>query len=388
MPRTALWAAAAALLGLAVATRTNYNTVGKIVPGALNVHLVPHSHDDVGWLKTVDQYSVGANNSIQHANTGLTIDTVLSSLVENPDRKFMCVLLGDGCNLDASTCASTCTCVCSYVEQAFFQRWLESASDTQVAQMKEVVAAGQLEFINGGWCMHDEASPSYVDMVDQTQLGHRLIKEQFGVVPRATWQIDRESPRVRACRCHSRPHLGCPCIAAFGHSATQASLLSSPLAGYTSLFFGRIDYQDRAARINNTALEMIWRASPTNLGASAQTFADVMPGYGPPGGLCWDEAGCTNTQPIQDDELLQDYNVPFFVNLTVMTALSWKPNYRPDADGTIHVMWPMGSDFQVRARGSGSLLRFALATDERLSSPMPRPPDAVHERPWLVQEPG
>lgn len=44
---------------------SSYSNGAGIVEGKLNVHLVPHSHDDVGWLKTIDQYYVGSNNSIQ-----------------------------------------------------------------------------------------------------------------------------------------------------------------------------------------------------------------------------------------------------------------------------------------------------------------------------------
>lgn len=56
------------LISFYVEVRCNfvsYDTGGGAVEGKLNVHLVAHSHDDVGWLKTIDQYYVGSNNSIQ-----------------------------------------------------------------------------------------------------------------------------------------------------------------------------------------------------------------------------------------------------------------------------------------------------------------------------------
>lgn len=43
---------------------------------SLEVYIVPHSHDDVGWLKTVDDYYTTTVHYI--------LDTVFSALYENP----------------------------------------------------------------------------------------------------------------------------------------------------------------------------------------------------------------------------------------------------------------------------------------------------------------
>ncbi|KAJ1689196.1 hypothetical protein LUZ63_013351 [Rhynchospora breviuscula] len=270
-----------------------YNTTAGIVPGKLNVHLVPHSHDDVGWLKTIDQYYVGSNNSIQGTSLINVLDSVVEALLRNPDRKFV------------------------FVEQAFFQRWWNEQSKATQFIVQKLVHSGQLEFINGGWCMHDEAATHYIDMIDQTTLGHRLIKKQFGKIPRAGWQIDP-----------------------FGHSAVQGYLLGAEL-GFDSVHFARIDYQDRAKRKGDKSLQVIWRGSKT-FGSSSQIFANAFPvHYSPPDGFGFEIFD--DIIPVQDDRFLFDFNVEQRVNDFVNAVLT-----QANVTRTNHIMWTMGDDFQYQ----------------------------------------
>ncbi|XP_030485943.2 alpha-mannosidase [Cannabis sativa] len=271
-----------------------YDTKSVVVEGKLNVHLVPHSHDDVGWLKTVDQYYVGSNNSIQGACVENTLDSVVQSLLRDPNRMFV------------------------FAEMAFFQRWwVEQSPYIQEVVKKLLVDSGQLEFINGGWCMHDEATTHYIDMIDQTTLGHYYIKSQFNKVPRAGWQIDP-----------------------FGHSAVQAYLLGAEL-GFESLHFARIDYQDRAKRKGDKSLEVIWRGSKT-FGSSSQIFTNAFPvHYSPPNGFHFEVFD--DFVPVQDNPNLFDFNVQRRVQDFIDAAIT-----QANVTRTNHIMWTMGDDFQYQ----------------------------------------
>merc|ERR1719242_1685667 len=57
----------------------------------LNVHLVPHTHDDVGWLKTVDQYYYGSAKDITDVGVQYILDSVIPELMKDPSKRFIYV---------------------------------------------------------------------------------------------------------------------------------------------------------------------------------------------------------------------------------------------------------------------------------------------------------
>ena len=79
-----------------------YNTsAGPLDNGKINVHLVPHTHDDTGWQLTIDQYF---DRMVYYV-----IDTVIDRLLENADRRFI------------------------YAEVSCFSRWWERQSANRKA---------------------------------------------------------------------------------------------------------------------------------------------------------------------------------------------------------------------------------------------------------------
>jgi Glycosyl hydrolases family 38 N-terminal domain len=108
----------------------------------INAHIIAHTHDDVGWLKTVDEYFTGANDENAHASVQYVLDTVIDELLADPSKKF------------------------TYVEMKFLSMWWKYQTDEMKAKVRQLVQSGRLDIVNAGWSMHDEACTHYEDMIN------------------------------------------------------------------------------------------------------------------------------------------------------------------------------------------------------------------------------
>ncbi|XP_076263633.1 lysosomal alpha-mannosidase-like [Rhynchophorus ferrugineus] len=271
-----------------------YESCHPVKDGFINVHIVPHTHDDVGWLKTVDQYYYGSNTNNQRAGVQYILQTVMDSLRKNEDRRFI------------------------YVETAFFWKWWIKQSDSIKEEVKNYVNNGRLEFIGGGWSMNDEAATHYHSIIDQMAWGLRRLNDTFGECgrPKIGWQIDP-----------------------FGHSKEMANIFAQ--LGFDGFLVGRIDYHEKDYRWKTQTPEMVWRGSKS-LGESTDIFTGVLYNrYSPPPGFCFDLL-CSDT-PFIDDPKSFEYNVDDRVNDFI--------NYVTEASKvytTNNILITMGDDFNYQ----------------------------------------
>lgn len=279
------------------APKCGYESCPATKPGMLNVHLLAHTHMDLGWLKTVDQYFYGTKNEFANVGVRYIFDSVLDELEKDARRRFI------------------------FVETGFFNLWWKNVNETKKHRFNALVQSGRMEFISGGWVMNDEASVHYSNTIDQMTYGLRKLNDTFGNcgVPRIGWQIDP-----------------------FGHSREYASLLAQ--MGMDGYFFGRLDYQDFKARKASKQLEFIWRASD-NLGTAANMFTGILPNtYSPPKGFCFD-VYCSD-DPIVDDRDSDEYNVDTRIDSFVTYAREQGDFYK-----TNNIPVTMGNDFNYQSAG-------------------------------------
>uniref|UniRef100_A0A1B6DE70 Alpha-mannosidase n=1 Tax=Clastoptera arizonana TaxID=38151 RepID=A0A1B6DE70_9HEMI len=273
-----------------------YSACNKLKRGFRNVHMIPHTHDDVGWLKTVDQYFYGSNSSIQLAGVQYIIDSVIMSLLKDPKKRFV------------------------YVETAFFWKWWSRQNSYIQKQVKKLVNEGRLEFIGGGWSMHDEAASHYHSIIDQMTWGFRKLDDIFGQCgrPRIGWQIDP-----------------------FGHSRESASMMAR--FGFDGLLFSRLDYQEKKQRLFNKTAEMLWETSD-NLGEETDLFTSILYNhYSAPKNFCF-SIFC-NDDPIIDDRTSTEFNAEDKATAFITMINEMFKNY----SSPTNVAVTMGDDFNYQA---------------------------------------
>uniref|UniRef100_A0AAY4BFA8 Alpha-mannosidase n=1 Tax=Denticeps clupeoides TaxID=299321 RepID=A0AAY4BFA8_9TELE len=185
----------------------------------LQVFVVPHSHNDPGWVKTFDKYYY---DQTQHIFNNMVV-----KLTEDPRRKFI------------------------WSEISFFVKWWENADIHKQEAMRKLILGGQLEMVTGGWVMTDEANSHYFAMIDQLIEGHQWLERTLGVIPRSGWAVDP-----------------------FGHSATMPYLLKK--ANITSMLIQRVHYSIKKHFSSTRSLEFMWRQS---WGECTDIFCHMMPFY-------------------------------------------------------------------------------------------------------------
>ncbi|XP_037948464.1 alpha-mannosidase 2-like [Teleopsis dalmanni] len=185
----------------------------------LEVFVVPHSHNDPGWLRTFNDY--------YHHKTKPLLENIIQNLFTFPDLKFI------------------------WAEICYFSRFYDTQDLITKERIKKLVHNGQLEFVTGGWGMPDEANTHWISLLIQLTEGQSWLKQNFNITPINSWSIDP-----------------------FGHSPTLPYILKQ--SGFQNLLIQRTHYSVKYNLGNKRLLEFLWRQLWDTKG-DTELFTHMMP---------------------------------------------------------------------------------------------------------------
>uniref|UniRef100_A0A0R3RZZ4 Alpha-mannosidase n=1 Tax=Elaeophora elaphi TaxID=1147741 RepID=A0A0R3RZZ4_9BILA len=188
----------------------------------LQVIVVPHSHNDPGWIRTFEEY--------YQIHTRNILNNMLSHLQKMDQMRFV------------------------YAEISFFERWWTDIGEEERDLVKRLLKSQKLEILTGGWVMPDEANSHYYALISQLMEGHEWIQNHIGedYKPRNHWSIDP-----------------------FGLSPTISYFMK--LANFSNGVLQRVHYSVKKYLAERKELEFMWRQLWGNRDNSTDFATHVMP---------------------------------------------------------------------------------------------------------------
>jgi len=178
----------------------------------LRVIVMPHSHNDPGWLKTVEGYFATATKSI--------ITNMVDKLTEHTNMTFI------------------------WTEMSYLHMWWEVAQPEMRQKLRALVDSGRLEIPTGGWVMTDEANVELFSMVDQLVEGHSFLRSTLNLKPKSSWSVD-----------------------SFGHGGTFPHILAK--SGISNMVIMRVHYAWKEWLARYQQGDFLWKQAWEEDGSSA-----------------------------------------------------------------------------------------------------------------------